>query len=835
ADNIIFIKPGFIYSRDIVNAGTIDKIRNEFHINGYYKETDIVQQYRDKIKNTGVLNDINSKQSFLERLAKDLSDPDHKDKFLLFPIADPCLDDRLFLYTKILALLPCQFLYKLMEILYEDKNFTPPRQIADRFYTNLTIKYFFGNSTYYIESLKCLCNQELNDNSIDIFSVLLKGLINCDDFNISLLKKFKYPVESDEWQDPAWVIFDPEEKQDKIPPKHKVNKIINSILNLYKNKLNAYTDIKIPDNAREQLNSNSDIDSIHRFFSPWIAGGINQKILGFLLYIMRGNFQKAAIEKFNFDKQDIIIINNEMPYEMPRNCWNENIRIENVFSEGEGFSATISTEQKMEFISIGGEPRQFSRSFNSRVTGASHLEITVTESLKDFSGSDIKKIIKFILMLGYFQVTFEDYEPFFEKISNSNSHYLEWTQDILFNGIYYTLKQLSLLNVPEFKKFTDDYDNFSRKNKNAFPHDLVKDIRKKIISETMLQNAVRKSIIRQLSNSQYDTSSIPFELFQNADDALVERIEHGESINNHIPKEQMVFIVENYENNLAFRHFGREINRAYDEKNSAYIYDLENMLSLHSSYKKNDKETGKFGLGFKSVYFICDEPVIRSGDLQLKIIGGFYPEKIEKYTQLKSNETKIELFLKNDVNIDNVLQNFKINAPFQAVFGKAIHNISIFDEKYMWSPENPLIQNAKIDNSIFSYTIETGRADAADYLKLTIHKNQKHFSSLLFKYNRETKKILPINNDEISKIWNTTPLQNDKKLNFAINADFRVDLGRKTVVQDLNNNNKHEMMLKEAGEALGAILDKEGESLARSIFDVIISANRSETLKVFPS
>lgn len=834
ADNIIFIKPGFIYSRDIVNAGTIDKIRNEFHINGYYKETDIVQQYRDKIKNTGVLNDINSKQSFLERLAKSLSDPNHKDKFLLFPIVDPCFDDRLFLYTKILALLPCQFLYKLIEILYEDKNFTPPRQIADHFYNNLTIRKFFGNSTHYIESLKCLCRQDLNDNSISIFNVLLEGLINCGDFNISLLKEFKYPVESNEWQDPAWVIFDPEEKQDNIPPKHKVNKIINSILNLYKSRLNAYFDIEIPGGAREQLNSNSDIDSIHKFFSPWIAKGINQKILGFLLYIMRGNFQKAAVEKFNFDQQDIIIINNEMPYEMPKDCWNENIGIENVFSKGKGFFVTISTEQKMEFISIGGEPRQFSESFNSRVACVSRLEITVTESLKDLSGSDIKKIIKNILILGYFQVTSGGYDPFFEKISNSNSNYLEWTQDILFNGIYYILKQLSLLNVPEFKKFTEDYDNFSRKNKNAIPQDLIKDIRKKIISETPLQDAIRKSIIRQLSNSQYDTSSIPFELFQNADDALVERIEHGKNINNQIPEEQMIFIVENHENNLAFKHFGREINRAYDEKDSAYIYDLENMLSLHSSYKNNDKETGKFGLGFKSVYFICDEPVIRSGDLQLKIIGGFYPEKIEKYAQLKSNETKIELLPRNDVNIENVLHNFKINAPFQAVFGKAIHNISIFDKKYIWSPENQLAQNAKIDNSIFFYNIETGRADVDDYLKLTMHKNQKHFVSLLFKYNKETKKILPINNDEISKIWNTTPLQNDKKLNFAINADFRVDLGRKTVVQDLNNN-KHEMMLREAGEALGIILDKEGESLARSIFDVIVPSNRSETLKVFPS
>jgi hypothetical protein len=61
-----------------------------------------------------------------------------------------------------------------------------------------------------------------------------------------------------------------------------------------------------------------------------------------------------------------------------------------------------------------------------------------------------------------------------------------------------------------------------------------------------------------------------------------------------------------------------------------------------------------------------------------------------------------------------------------------------------------------------------------------------------------------------------------------------VDLGRKTVVQNLNNN-KHETLLKESGDALGIILHQGGDSLAQSVFDVIISSNRSETLKIFPA
>jgi hypothetical protein len=442
------------------------------------------------------------------------------------------------------------------------------------------------------------------------------------------------------------------------------------------------------------------------------------------------------------------------------------------------------------------------------VSSVSRIKITVTEGLAGISSADIKRIIKNVLLLGYGQSQYEDYAPFFEKLSNSNSAYLEQTQDKLFIGIYYTLKFLSLLNVPEFRQFADDCDYCFYKSPNFFSQDLIKithNLRTRIMSERTLQNAIRDSIIRQFSSSQYDISSIPFELFQNADDALMERIEHGKAAaNNKIPEGQSIFIVEsheeeNHEKYLVFRHFGREINRTYDERDSSYMYDLENMLTLHSSYKENGRETGKFGLGFKSVYFICDEPVIRSGSLQIKIVGGFYPEKLEEYRQLKNNETTIELLLKNDARIDGVIDSFKVNAPFQAVFGKAIHCINILGEKYTWLPECQLNQNAKIDNS-FSYDIETGKAGADDYLKLTIYKDQKHFTSLLFKYDGETEKIQPMHNDAISKIWNTTSLQNDKTLKFAINADFRVDLGRKTVVQGLNNN-KHEMLLKE-GESL---------------------------------
>jgi len=256
------------------------------------------------------------------------------------------------------------------------------------------------------------------------------------------------------------------------------------------------------------------------------------------------------------------------------------------------------------------------------------------------------------------------------------------------------------------------------------------------------------------------------------------------------------------------------------------------MLSLNTSYKKGNV-TGKYGLGFKSVYFVCDEPIIRSGDMHLKIIAGFYPEE-EPNKELKDNETRIELKLK-DNNSDIILENFKTNAYLQVVFGRFINTIKIDNDEYKWIPNpKPFFKNS-------NYLFETGTINNKNFLKLTIYYDQDKVN-LLFKFNNELKKVEPFEENcfapkrqvqrghdtfeenSICKIWNTTPLGDDKTINFAINADFTVDIGRKTFVKNEQNTE----LINGIGESLGKILvelyRENYETLVASIFDVIIPA-----------
>src|SRR5262249_37113826 len=90
---------------------------------------------------------------------------------------------------------------------------------------------------------------------------------------------------------------------------------------------------------------------------------------------------------------------------------------------------------------------------------------------------------------------------------------------------------------------------------------------------------------------------------------------------------------------VQFAHFGRRINQySASESTTArtrgFDDDLWKMLVLSLSNKPATEEggvapvTGKFGLGFKSVFLVSDRPRILSGRLAFEVTGGVYPRRL---------------------------------------------------------------------------------------------------------------------------------------------------------------------------------------------------------------
>lgn len=139
-------------------------------------------------------------------------------------------------------------------------------------------------------------------------------------------------------------------------------------------------------------------------------------------------------------------------------------------------------------------------------------------------------------------------------------------------------------------------------------------------------------IRERISDNQYEISSIPFELFQNADDAVSEfqQLQLADGRSAFDPSAIGRFVVEQTDSVVRFLHWGRPVNftgRGINVR-SEFGSDLERMLMLGATAKSDAEEvTGKFGLGFKSVLLATDSPRVWSGDLSFKVVGGCLPER----------------------------------------------------------------------------------------------------------------------------------------------------------------------------------------------------------------
>jgi hypothetical protein len=156
-----------------------------------------------------------------------------------------------------------------------------------------------------------------------------------------------------------------------------------------------------------------------------------------------------------------------------------------------------------------------------------------------------------------------------------------------------------------------------------------------VVTQRTLVNAVR----RKMTDFQYSLSSVPLELFQNADDAAAELQEMQNDLDPSA--HQFVLHFDSQQRILEILHWGRPINRHEspgfrDGLKRGYDQDLQKMLTLNFSDKRvhaNDGQalvTGRFGLGFKSVFFVSELPAIISARLAFEIRGGFFPVRFRQ-------------------------------------------------------------------------------------------------------------------------------------------------------------------------------------------------------------
>ena len=296
--------------------------------------------------------------------------------------------------------------------------------------------------------------------------------------------------------------------------------------------------------------------------------------------------------------------------------------------------------------------------------------------------------------------------------------------------------------------------------------------------------AVTAAVKGKLRQYQYDLSSVPLELFQNADDAVIElgQIRAFPDPGYDIPPGANQFVVTIDDEKIRFMHWGRPINdrgpSIFEGDKRGYARDLEKMLVLSASDKQGDDGiTGKFGLGFKSVLLACDEPRVISGRLALRISAGILPlpweqagrarEALVKYcSNPRLMGTLIELPVVSKKDKLAMFKLFEQVAGILCVFSRSIRNVSLEGEKrriWQWEPKQ-ILPN-----------IEVGL--------LKLHETKSKLAicirgstgSLLITVGPDG--FLPLSK-EVPGLWVTAPTRESAQIGFAVNGSYELDVGR---------------------------------------------------------
>ncbi len=469
--------------------------------------------------------------------------------------------------------------------------------------------------------------------------------------------------------------------------------------------------------------------------------------------------------------------------------------------------------------------------------------------------STIETILLKIHCNGAPQLVPRNLKGFLDDIADAGQSDLRRSQRYLMDMAEARLQELGVRSNPQFdevlRKFNEarlarvDVDlmavrNPSRAQKRSEDaKKLIEDARKNLLHllEAPQEKSTRRALVdavrRKMTDFQYGVESVALELFQNADDAVAEQREMRGTLDR---QEQKFFLsLDTEQRVLEIIHWGRPINRYesasfQDGLRRGYDQDLQKMLTLNFSDKGVETEnqpaivTGRFGLGFKSVFFVSDQPEIISGRLAFDIRGGFYPivlspsvaeEMRDNARRLAGSRdivpTAIRLKLPEETDMEELsraIEKFTQAAPLLTVFSRDIRSLEVVHDttSHIWESiekkltESERVNMAKVGNRrflCFQCHIQTDLRPATVLFQL----DSSGISRLA---------------EDLTGLWITTPTAERSDLRWALNAPFKPDAGRQRLALTNPENRKIAGDVAQGwGEALIELFDETGRNWNR--------------------
>ena len=314
-----------------------------------------------------------------------------------------------------------------------------------------------------------------------------------------------------------------------------------------------------------------------------------------------------------------------------------------------------------------------------------------------------------------------------------------------------------------------------------------------------LLSAVRSKI----EDFGYSASRVLFELFQNADDAY--RQHDGAATDARFRVE----LLSDGPGGFRVVHWGRPINHlgrdTEEGRRVGHDRDLLNMLLMNFSEKRpGDDLTGKFGLGFKSVHVLSDSVGIASGFIALRTVGGFlpapWPEGIDIAEVRKSpsgrKATIIDVLFSTETAANGVeaIAVFKSAVTWLPAFARTIRRIEIVDDVPV-----------SVDCS-FSQILDGGEIRVVSisgrHRERALRFDLSQGFCLLLRIGAAGPAAFP---NELRRLWNLAPLEEELRSGWLLNGPFAVDPGRTGLAGSIADRQEK---VRKLGRALGDCLLK---------------------------
>jgi len=675
-----------------------------------------------------------------------------------------------------------------------------------------------------------------SNRSVRIFNQYLTLACKYPQFRDEILPNIKLLNSLGQWENPSKL----------CDGKQFTGIILESILNSeQRDILASYLDSKINPkttsgilavssyNSKNNLNFsiNQNANILEKYFQHWLPY-ISSELIGLFVCLLSGSDEQTRqlaqryLQRRNFEElRDRLVFGTDVKsrrfvIRIVSNS-NQTIEVQNLLDNC--ISAMRVLSENLEHIFIGN--------LNYATTQISLRQLTVTNSnshqLKDILFRSVKKF-------GDITGSSQRIEEVWEDIRTSRQLDIEVTRKHILEDLRHTLDTLGVKNrndelKQKLKRWEELRYQLTAEERQVSPalkarqstkqeeiSRTITEIENLVTNNLDVSHHVLESIRYKIGHGQYgyDANSIPFELFQNADDALTELLG---MTNNVLDDRKRTFVFEISLQGLRIMHWGRPINvfnspnagANNDFSDRGFDRDLLKMLSFNIS-DKSENVTGKFGLGFKSVYLICNEPKVISGDMSFSIESGLLPVALPRTNQAEQDYQLIKGYKQSlteivpnvdglggtlidlpfdqslNTNPQEIAHEFKTSLGLLLAFSRSLKKCKFADRS----------QDRVVDINWNATKLFNSNRIAVGQIKLNNEQGWQTHNTLCFQLDDAAIAIVFPQNlsdkrsplRELPTFWVTAPTKEKLDLRFAINGKFDITTGRTSLDRNSSNN-----------------------------------------------